>query len=97
MPVKRLQDFHTAATYQVYHALGLIVVGLLLRSGPSTALQVAAWCFLAGILLFSGSLYALVLSGKTWWGAVTPLGGVEVIVGWAALAIGTYSSKIATN
>jgi uncharacterized membrane protein YgdD (TMEM256/DUF423 family) len=93
LAVKRLQDFRTAAEYQMYHALALIAVGLLLRSGPSTAGQVAGWSFLLGILLFSGSLYVLVLSGKTWWGMVTPIGGLLFIIGWAALAISSCMAR----
>ncbi len=97
MSVKRLQDFRTAAEYQMYHALGLLVVGLLLRSGPSTTLQIAGWSFLLGIVLFSGSLYLLVLTGKTWRGAVTPFGGVLFIVGWAALAFAGCCLKSVLN
>lgn len=88
--VKHLADFRTAAEYQMYHALGLLAVGLLLRSspGPRRSLTVAAWAFLVGILLFSGSLYVLTLSGQTWLGAITPLGGTAFLIGWAALAAG---------
>lgn len=88
--VKHLADFRTAAEYQMYHALGLVAVGLLLRSsaGSRRGLTAAAWAFLVGILLFSGSLYLLTLSGQTWLGAITPLGGTAFIVGWAAFAAG---------
>ena len=86
---KRLQDFKTAAEYQMYHALGLIVVGLLSQTRKKKSLQTAGWSFLGGIVLFSGSLYVLTLTGQTWWGAVTPLGGLLFIVGWVALAVGT--------
>jgi uncharacterized membrane protein YgdD (TMEM256/DUF423 family) len=88
--VKHLADFRTAAEYQMYHALGLLAVGLLLRSspGPRRGLTLAAWAFLVGILLFSGSLYVLTLSGQTWLGAITPLGGTAFLIGWAALAAG---------
>ncbi len=88
--VKHLADFRTAAEYQMYHALGLVGVGLLLRScpGPRRVLSAAGWAFLAGILLFSGSLYLLTLTGQTWLGAITPFGGLAFIVGWVALAAG---------
>lgn len=87
-PWKYLQDFKTGAEYQMYHALGLIAVGLAGRSGRKRSLNVAAGCFIAGILFFSGSLYVLVLTKLTWLGAITPIGGVLFIVGWIAFAIG---------
>lgn len=86
---KYLADFKTAAEYQMYHALGLIAVGLLAASRPGASVSVAGWSFLLGIVLFSGSLYVLTLTGQRWLGAVTPLGGVLFIVGWAALALAT--------
>lgn len=85
---KYLQDFKTAAEYQMYHALGLLAVGLLSLRGRRTSLEVAGWAFLLGIVLFSGSLYLLVMTGKVWMGAITPFGGVSFIVGWAALLLG---------
>jgi uncharacterized membrane protein YgdD (TMEM256/DUF423 family) len=79
--------FETAARYQMYHALAMVAVGLLAGSArPGRALGVAGWSFSLGILLFSGSLYALALSGVRWLGAITPIGGVLFLVGWAALA-----------
>ena len=84
---KYLQDFKTAARYQMYHAFGLIAVGLLSRVGTKKSLQVAGWCFVLGIVLFSGSLYVLTLTGQTWWGAITPIGGFSMIAGWIALAV----------
>ncbi len=83
---KYLQDFKTAAEYQMYHALGLLAVGILAARGRKTTLQVAGWSFLIGILLFSGSLYLLVLTKTFWLGAITPLGGILFLVGWGALA-----------
>lgn len=85
---KRLQDFKTGAEYQMYHAMGLMAVGLLIPLRKKKSLDVAGWSFLSGIVLFSGSLYALTLTGQTWWGAVTPFGGILFLVGWVALAIG---------
>jgi len=88
-----LQVFQTGATYQMYHALALIGVGILLArfsTDGSTWLTAAAWLLIAGTVLFSGSLYALALSGTTWLGAITPLGGVAFLFGWAALAIGVW-------
>ena len=81
-----LATFETAARYQMYHALALLAVGWLVERGHPRA-GLAGKLFLAGILLFSGSLYALTLGGLPWMGAVTPLGGVAMIAGWLALAI----------
>jgi uncharacterized membrane protein YgdD (TMEM256/DUF423 family) len=77
----------TAVQYHAWHGLGLLAVGLLLLQRPeSAALGVAAWLFVAGIALFSGSLYALALTGIRVLGAVTPVGGVAFLGGWAAFA-----------
>lgn len=85
---RSLENFETAARYQMYHALALAAVGLLAISGRTAgALTVAGWSFLIGTILFSGSLYALVLSGEKRLGAVTPFGGVAFLVGWLALAL----------
>ncbi|WP_187264694.1 DUF423 domain-containing protein [Pontibacter beigongshangensis] len=81
----RTDTFETAVKYQMYHTLALLVVGLLLFRVESPALQVAAWCFLLGILIFSGSLYTLCLTGITWLGAITPIGGTLLIIGWGAM------------
>ncbi len=80
-----LQIFETAVRYQMYHALALLAVGLFSSRWPSFSVTVAGWCFLAGIVIFSGSLYVLVLSGIRWWGAVTPLGGTVFLIGWILL------------
>ena len=83
---KYMQDYNTGVDYHFYHVIGLLAVGLLARTRKSKSLQVAGWCFLTGIVLFSGSLYALTLSGQTWLGAIAPIGGTAFIVGWIALA-----------
>jgi uncharacterized membrane protein YgdD (TMEM256/DUF423 family) len=84
---KYLQDFKTGAEYQMYHSLALLAVGLATgRTTKRRALDLAGWCFLLGIVLFSGSLYALTLTGDKYWAFVTPFGGVLFLVGWAALA-----------
>ena len=89
-----LDIFKTAALYQMIHALALVAVGLLVASGRGgTAATVAGWAFLAGIVLFSGSLYGLALSGPRWLGPITPIGGLAMIGGWIALAIAS-SSKL---
>lgn len=80
-----LEAFETAARYQMYHALALLAVGLVARR-PTRAACLAGWLFLAGTVLFSGSLYLLSLSGARWVGAITPLGGLAFLAGWLALA-----------
>jgi uncharacterized membrane protein YgdD (TMEM256/DUF423 family) len=82
---KYLADFKTAAEYQMSHALGLIAVGLLAWQSPRRSLNVAGWSFLIGTILFSGSLYLLVLTGITKLGAITPIGGTLFLIGWGAM------------
>jgi uncharacterized membrane protein YgdD (TMEM256/DUF423 family) len=82
-----LAVFETAARYQLIHALALVLVGVGLEREDRAAARAAGWLFLAGTVLFSGSLYALALSGVRVLGAVTPLGGVCFLAGWAALAV----------
>lgn len=94
---KYLQDFKTAADYQMYHALGLLAVGLLSLHGRRRSLQTAGWCFLVGILLFSGSLYLLVLTKTFWLGAITPIGGTLFLVGWVALALAGRNSPASSS
>lgn len=81
-----LEVWGTASQYHLYHALALLVVGLLARQLGASGLLVAGWILFAGMLIFSGSLYVLVLSGQKWLGAITPLGGLTLIVGWLWLA-----------
>lgn len=86
-----LSIWHTAVEYQFYHALGLLLVGLLtLRLGATGWLRAAGWLLLIGIVLFCGSLYILVISGQHWLGAITPVGGTAFIAGWLILAIGVW-------
>lgn len=80
-----LANFETAARYQMYHALALVAVAVLLTRDSSPAVARAGWSFVMGIVLFSGSLYMLSLTGQRWLGAVTPLGGVAFLAGWALL------------
>ena len=82
---ERLATFETGVRYQTYHALALLAAGYAAGRWPGVYSSLAGWFFLAGILLFSGSLYLRVLTGKRWLGAVTPLGGVAFIAGWACL------------
>jgi uncharacterized membrane protein YgdD (TMEM256/DUF423 family) len=71
----------------MYHALALVLTSLLLARLDGWLVRTAGWCFVAGIVLFSGSLYALAMSGVTMLGAITPLGGLAFLAGWACLAL----------
>src|SRR5687767_6691824 len=82
-----LAVFETAARYQMYHALGLVAVAWAITRWPGPLPVWAGWLFVAGTVLFSGSLYILALTGIRWWGAVTPLGGVAFLAGWVCLAL----------
>lgn len=86
VPADLLAVFETAARYQMYHALALLAVALLAARAPSGAARAAGWLFTAGIVVFSGSLYALALSGVRVLGVITPIGGVCFLAGWIALA-----------
>ena len=80
--------YETGVQYNLIHALGVILVGVLARSMPRSRLVAAAgWLLIAGIVLFSGSLYVLALSGQAGWGMVTPFGGSAFILGWLTLAL----------
>ncbi len=83
--------WQTAVQYHGWHALALLAAGLLLLHRPDAgAVAIAAWLFAAGIVLFSGSLYMLALTGTRGLGAVTPLGGLAFLAGWAAFAWGAW-------
>ena len=85
-----LQTYKTGVDYHFYHALGLLLVGVMAITMPSTLLKWSAICLCAGIVLFSGSLYVLSISGIKWLGAITPLGGLSFIAGWVLLFIATW-------
>jgi uncharacterized membrane protein YgdD (TMEM256/DUF423 family) len=93
LAVRRLDNWRTAANYQMYHAFGIVVVGIAMMLFESRLLKIAAAFFLVGTFLFSGSLYALVLSEVRVLGAVTPLGGLSFIVGWTLFAIAAIKGK----
>ncbi|HEY1636928.1 MAG TPA: DUF423 domain-containing protein, partial [Rhizomicrobium sp.] len=80
------QVFETGARYQMYHALAIGLAAFAMREQAAVPAQVAAALFLAGIVVFSGSLYAVALSGTRGFGLVTPFGGLSFLLGWAALA-----------
>jgi uncharacterized membrane protein YgdD (TMEM256/DUF423 family) len=98
LDARSLKVFETAAQYQMYHALALLAVGLLALPGrPGPALTLAGWSFLVGILIFSGTLYGLSISEIKWLGAITPIGGLALILGWIALAVAAGGSARASG
>ncbi|WP_143960377.1 DUF423 domain-containing protein [Litoribacter populi] len=90
----RTETFETGVKYHFYHALAMLLVGILaLLKLHEKWLKISAWLFLAGILIFSGSLYVLSLTGITWLGAITPFGGVAFIAGWICVVFAMRSTK----
>jgi len=84
--------FEVAVRYQMYHALGLVAVGWAVTRWPGAAIGAAGILFIVGALIFSGSLYLLVLTGQRWLGAITPIGGLAFIAGWLLLAWGAWTA-----
>ncbi len=89
-----LAVFETGVRYQMYHALALLATAVLMTRSKGRSLLIAGWSFTAGILLFSGSLYALALTGVTMLGAVTPFGGLAFLTGWASLAANASTASV---
>ena len=87
-----LQTYKTGVDYHFYHALGLLLIGVLAATMPSSLLKWSAICLTAGIVLFSGSLYVLSISGIKWLGAITPFGGLSFIAGWVLLFVAVWKS-----
>jgi len=88
-----LSVIQTAADYQFYHALGLILIGLIFLHNKSRLITLAGWLMLNGIILFCGSLYTLSLSGTKWLGMITPLGGLCFLIAWLMLAYAHLQAK----
>lgn len=89
-----LAVFETGVRYHMYHALALLAVSAAADRWPESSWPgVAGWLFVAGIVVFSGSLYGLALTGQRWLGAVTPVGGIAFMLGWVTLAIGALQSR----
>ncbi|WP_114786659.1 DUF423 domain-containing protein [Vibrio tetraodonis] len=97
LPAQMLDVFYTGVQYQLIHALAIILCGVLLTTGFADKSQkyfaLAANCFIIGIFCFSGSLYALVLSGVTWFGPITPFGGLAFILGWGLFVFAALQIK----
>lgn len=91
LPADLMTVYHTGVQYHFWHTLALLGVGMLLLQGVQGKLWVVSgWLFAAGIVLFSGSLYVLAISGVRWLGAITPIGGTLWIAGWACLALAAW-------
>lgn len=88
-----LETFETGVRYEIYHAFAILFVALALTRWSSGLIGYAGWAFVAGTLLFSGSLYLLALTGIRPLGAITPFGGVALIAGWILLALGVWQSQ----
>ncbi len=89
-----LNVFRTGVQYEMYHALALIAVGVMLRIGiGGRMMHISGWLFVVGIILFSGSLYVLSTSGVKILGAITPVGGLCILAGWVLFLIGIVGSK----
>lgn len=99
LSTEHIQVFETAARYQMYHSIVLLVIGFLFDKINHKLLQTAVYCFMAGILFFSGSLYFLStteithFSNLRWLGPITPIGGLLFIIGWLLTGIAAYKSK----
>ena len=91
--LNRVDTFELAVRYQFYHAFALLATGLLANFFPSVKFKYAGICFVTGILFFSGSLYVLSFTGIGALGAITPIGGVFLILGWAFLFVGVLGNK----
>ena len=93
LPVDLMKVYQTGVEYHFYHTFALLAVGLLALKFQSGLATASGWAFLAGIVIFSGSLYALALSGVRVLGAITPLGGVLFIAGWVLLAVAVIKTS----
>jgi uncharacterized membrane protein YgdD (TMEM256/DUF423 family) len=87
-----LAVFETGVRYQMYHAFALLAAAWAADRWPGTLTSAAGWLFVAGTLVFSGSLYALSLSGQRWLGAITPIGGLAFLAGWLCLAAACWKN-----
>jgi uncharacterized membrane protein YgdD (TMEM256/DUF423 family) len=92
LPSDLLAVFETGARYQMYHSLALLFVAWAVTRWPVPPVRAAGWLFVAGTVIFSGSLYAYTLSGARAFGAITPVGGVCLLAGWASLTLGIWRS-----
>jgi len=89
LSVEMLEVYETGVRYQMYHGLALLALAWAANRSDSRWFRAAGWLFVSGTLIFSGTLYALAISGIGWLGAITPLGGLCLISGWVCLAVGS--------
>lgn len=105
LPLDRLHTYNTGISYHFYHLVSLFTLSVLIKNNKSKWLKIAAWCFILGIIFFSGSLYVLAtrdligLSNYRWLGPITPIGGIFFILGWISICIGAikYNDNDAAN
>lgn len=83
VPAERLATFETGVRYQMYHSFALMLAAMAATRWPGPLLQAAGWLFVAGIVIFAGTLYGLTFGGPRWLGAITPIGGLAFLTGWA--------------
>jgi uncharacterized membrane protein YgdD (TMEM256/DUF423 family) len=93
IPADRLATFETAARYQMFHALALLGVAWATARWPASLAPLAGWLFIAGTLVFAGTLYGIALGGPRWLGAVTPFGGLSLLAGWLVLTYVAVSGR----
>jgi uncharacterized membrane protein YgdD (TMEM256/DUF423 family) len=93
LSAEKLGVFEVGVRYQMYHALALFAVAWIAGRWPSPAVTAAGWLFVAGTIVFSGSLYLLSAGGPRWLGAITPIGGFAFLLGWLALAWAAWSAS----
>ena len=94
LPPDMLAVFETGARYQMYHVFAICAAAWGWARWPHKAFAAAGWLFVIGIVVFSGSLYVLALTGAKWLGAITPFGGLAFLTGWLCLAVGAYRARV---
>lgn len=93
LPADLMAVYQTGVEYHFYHTLALLGVGVLLHLFPqTTAFKLSGWMMVAGMVVFSGSLYLLAITGTRWLGAITPIGGIAFLLAWGAMAVGIHQS-----
>ena len=90
--IEDLNIFETAVRYQMYHALGILIFGVMGYFLPPETLIIPAWFLIAGVIIFSGSLYLMIFTQERWLGAITPIGGFCLVIGWILFTINIYKS-----
>lgn len=90
---QRVDTFETASKYHFYHAIGLILLGIVERQNSNGSFKISRWLFVLGIMLFSGSLYILSVTNITWLGVITPFGGLSFIIAWVLFLMGASKRK----